>query len=312
MLNGFGMMLKSLFLASTISLIASTGCIRQDEPPEGLRTAIPTSDQVSIKLPQSATREVGQLANWYVATRDVTRTFNGGSAWVLILVHTIVQFPVTSVDGDVYTWGPWSGALDPAEYKLDVTAVGDGTFEYQLSGRSKTEANANFEVVIDGTADPRLGDDRGSGQFLIDFDAGRRVNPVDAGDGKGTVLATYDLAAKHLDLGIDSTDAQNQPVTATYQYDEAADGGGNMTFDVNADNGGGAGIEHATLRSRWEATGTGRADGRVSGGDLGTTTVEASECWNTQFRRTFYTDSANFAPTEGDAGSCAFATSDLP
>ncbi len=303
-------MLKSLLIAGSLSLLA-VGCVKQDSAPEGLDRAIPTADQVSIKLPANSMRSVGQLANWYVATRDVTRTFNGGTAWVLILIHTIVQFPVTSVDGDVYTWGPWSGALDPAEYKLDVTALGDGTFDYRLSGRSKTVAGSQFEVVINGHADPRPGELQGNGMFMVDFDASRRVNPVDAGDAKGAMTANYDLAAKHLDLAIASTDANGTPVSADYAYDETATGG-EMNLDFQGDSGGGPALENATLHSRWLTNGSGRADARITGGDLHTTEVTASECWNTMFGRSYYTDSANFAPSEGDAASCAFATADLP
>src|ERR1051325_7556894 len=119
-------MMKTILAATcTLSLVA---CVKQDETPKDLNHALPTADQVSIKLPETTARlidqdAVGQLANWYVSTRDVTRTFNGGSAWGLVLTHTIVQFPVTTVSGDTYTWGPWSQALDPAEYKLDVRAV---------------------------------------------------------------------------------------------------------------------------------------------------------------------------------------------
>src|SRR5688572_22210718 len=159
------------------SLVA---CIKQEEAPDDLKRAIPQADQVTIKLPGGAERTVGQLAEWYVATRHVTRTFNGGAGWVLVLIHTIIQYPVTTVSGDTYTWGPWSDALDPAEYKLDVTALADGTYQYQLSGRSKTQAGSAFEVVIDGTADPRPGELKGNGDFLIDFDAGKRVNPIDS------------------------------------------------------------------------------------------------------------------------------------
>src|SRR5258706_3409851 len=142
--------MKSLLAASCVVSMAVTGCIRKDATPtDEIDRAIPTSDQVSIKLPGQA-RTVGELAPYYVVTRAVTRTFNGGSAWVLVLIHTIVQYPVTSVHGDTYTWGPWSGALDPAEYKLDVTANVDGTFDYTLSGRAKTVANSTFEAVLDG------------------------------------------------------------------------------------------------------------------------------------------------------------------
>jgi hypothetical protein len=307
-------MLKSFVTASCfVSLVA---CVQHSEAPPEIAKAMPQAESVSIKLPDQArsigSRSVGQLANWYVATRDVTRMFNGGTGWVLVLLNTIVKFPVTSVSGDTYTWGPWSEALDPAEYKLDVRAVGDGTYEYQLSGRSKTAAAAEFQVVIDGKADPRKGDLQGNGQFLLDFDASRAVNPIDAGDARGSLDVNYDLAARHLDLTIMSTDAQGQPALASYAYNAGLDGGGDMTFALSGNAGGGPALETATLRSRWTHDGAGRADGRVAGGDLGTIQATASECWDTRFARVYYTDSVNLAGTEGNAAACAFATPDLP
>ena len=310
-------MFKS-FVAATVAAtcgLSLVACIKQDDGPVDAATvdrALPTADQVSIKLPDTTARSVGQLASWYVATRDVTRTFNGGSAWVLVLIHTIVKFPVTTTAGDTLTWGPWSDALSPAEYKLDVHVVGDGTFEYTLSGRSKTTAGSRFEAVIDGTADPRAGELQGKGAFLIDFDAGKRVNPIDSGDAKGTINAGYDLAARHLDLAIATTDASGQPIAADYAYNESADGSGDMVFDLRGDTGGGPALETVTLRSRWQATGAGRADARIAGGDLGQTEATASECWDTMFKRVFYTDSVGFAPSEGAQTACAFATADLP
>ena len=298
-------------LAAVTFAASLVACVPQDDAPAALKTAIPTSDQVQIKLPGGAARQIGQLAQWYVATRDVTRTFNGGAAWVLVLVHSIVQFPVTSVDGDKYTWGPWSDALAPAEYKLDVRDAGDGTYEYQLSGRSKTQGSAQFEVIVDGKADPRKGDLQGSGELLLDFEAGRRVNPIDAGDARGEVTARYDLAAKHLDLDIVSIDDKGQPVTADYAYNETAGGGGDMLFNVKGNAGGTTMNEDITLRSRWQATGAGRADARITGGDL-PVGVTASECWDTSFKRVFYADSASFSPAEGLADACVFRTQDLP
>jgi len=305
------MSLTKTALAATAAL-SLVACIQKEETaPAGIARAIPTADQVRIKLPTGTARTLGELAPWYVATRDVTRTFNGGSAWVLVLIHTIVQFPVTTISGDTYTWGPWSEALDPAEYKLDVREVGDGTYTYQLSGRNKTVAGSAFEVVIDGVADPRPGEFQGNGRFLIDFDAGKRVNPIDGGDGKGQVDVTYDLAARHLELGIMSTDDAGEPVLANYAYNETAAGGGDMVFDVEGNAGGTAATEHITLRSRWMADGQGRADARLAGGDLAAGAI-ASECWDPQFGRVFYTDSVSFAPTEGVETACAFANSALP
>lgn len=301
-------LLASACAASLVACLPT----KQDDAPREIARAIPTADQVKIELPVNNSRTVGQLAEWYVATRNVTLTFNVGSAWVLALIHTIVQFPVTSIDGDTYTWGPWSGALDPAEYKLDVRDLGDGTYSYQLSGRAKTQPGAQFEVVIDGFADPRPGHLLGNGNFVLDFDAGKRVNPIDSDpEARGQIAVTYDLAARHLDLGIVSTDDNGDPVTADYAYNRALDGGGDMVFNIEGDAGGTDLKEKITLRSRWQANGVGRADARLAGGDLADGAT-ASECWDANFRRVYYADSVDFAPTEGDVAACAFAIADLP
>ncbi|MFT3696086.1 MAG: hypothetical protein QM831_23310 [Kofleriaceae bacterium] len=304
-------MIKSLVLAG--SLLA--GCVRTDTAPsDDINAALPTAEQVKINLPQTATRSVGDLSSYYVVTRAATNTFNGGAAWVLTLIHTVVQFPVTSVSGNVYTWGPWTGdALDPAEYKLDVTDNGDGTYTYQFSGRNKTAGNgAAFESIISGTADPRAGELQGNGTFLLDLDASKRVDPIDNATNKGQITASYDLSARTLALHIVSTNDDGSPVDATYNYQSDTSGGGNMTFDILGNAGGTALLEDMTVRSRWMSDGSGRGDARVTGGDLGSEAAIASQCWGTDFRETYYTDNVNFLPTEGDPASCAFATADLP
>ena len=310
-------MFKSLLSATVVASLV-TGCVaKQDAPPAAVANAIPKADQVQIKLPASAMRDsatIGQLATYYLATRGVTQTFNGGSAWVLILIHTIVQFPVTSVNGNVYTWGPWQGqALDPSVYKLDVTANADGTFDYVLSGHAKSDTTDHFLAVIDGHADPRPGELQGNGTFLIDFDAARTVDPIDNANNHGQVSANYDLAAKHLDLTIMSTDANGQPASLDYSYDETADGGGSMLLQLLANVGGTAAEENVTLHSRWTSAGAGRGDARLAGGDLGSQQAIASECWSGgSFLRTYYTDNVNFNPTEGDPATCAFTDVSLP
>jgi len=306
-------LLSKSLLATTLVSLAAVGCVPQDEAPnDEIQRAIPTAEQVTIKLPANQNRMLGDIADYYKVTRDVTRTLNGGSAWVLILIHAIVQYPVTTINGNVYTWGPWSDTLDPAEYKLDVTDNGDGTYDYLLSGRNKTVAGSQFEVVIDGHADTTPGENLGNGDFKIDFDAGKRVNPVDSGDAKGTVTVNYDLAARHLDLLAQAPDANGNPAMFEYAYNETLAGGGDMVFNVTADGGGTALPENIVIRSRWQADGAGRGDARLAGGDLGTAQAIASECWSSLFRRTYYTDSVNWLPTEGSVADCAFGTADLP
>lgn len=295
------MMNRSILFASAAAL-SLTACVAKDQPPTAIERAIPTADQVKIKLPVN-NRAIGELAEWYVATRNITQMFNGGSAWVLILVHTIVQYPVTTVDGDKYTWGPFAGdGLDPAEYKLDVTDNGDGSYQWDLSGRGRGQSD--FTVVINGLANTGAQDpDLGNGSFRIDFEAGRKVNPIDADpNARGTIDVGYDLAQRHLDLDIATIGDNNQPITATYSYDEAADGSGAMTFEIDGDMGDGPAKEHAAVVSKWLRSGAGRANVAARGGDI-TAEVAGSQCWNDRFVSVYEA----FAATDGQQ---AFAVSD--
>jgi hypothetical protein len=306
----------ALLAAAALSL--TSACVIKDTP-EGLQRAIPTAEQVSIKLPTNTARAVGELSEWYVATRDITQTFNGGSAWVLILIHTIVQYPVTSVAGNTYTWGPWGEGLDPAEYKLDVVDNGDDTYNWSLSGKSRTQANASFEMIITGFADSKCGEDCGNGNFLIDFDAGARVNPVDADpNARGRVDVNYDLTARHLDLHIMSSNEQGVPFTADYSYNEGTDGSGDMVFELEGDMGDGPAAEQAVIRSRWQPSGAGRSDVALKNGDTGAG-VAGSQCWNNLFRTEFEgviagdpQTGALFFAAAGVEGNCAYTSAELP
>jgi hypothetical protein len=292
--------------AASLSLVA---CIKQDETPEALQRAIPTADQVQIKLKDSGNRVLGQQAEWYEVTRDVTRTFNAGSAWVLILIHTIVQFPPTSVEGDTYEWEMLGKALDPADYRLRVTDNLDGTYGWALQGRARN--GGDYEDVITGFADSNPGENRGNGDFKIDFDAGKRVNPIDSeGDARGTVEVNYDLAIRHLDLGIATTSDDGVPLEATYSYDEAADGGGEMTFKIRTDMGQGALLEEAEVASRWNSKGAGRADVSATDGDI-MVSVAGVQCWSDGFLSVYEEFSgegpdARFNASEGNEADCEF------
>ncbi|HVK74899.1 MAG TPA: hypothetical protein VM734_16335 [Kofleriaceae bacterium] len=304
--------LGSLVVAGALGL-SLVACVPQDDGPRGIAKALPRAEHVKINLPERSAagqaNAVGDIADWYVATRDVTRGLNGGTAYVLILVHTIVLFPPTSVDGDTYVWGPHHDALDPAEWRLTVTELADGTYDWKLDGHSLTTPTDPWETLVGGNAH---GD--GTGDFTLDFDAAERVNPID-NDGQGVIGVEYDVAARTLAMTIDTVADQGAgpvPVQFDYAYREASDGAGDMVFSVFADTADpGTLPEEATLRSRWLPTGAGRADLRLRNGDL-QAEVTASECWSAQFRRVYYADSASWLPTEGAVGDCAFADQDLP
>ena len=306
------MMNRLSLVLATAATLTTAACVQQDDGAHPVAKVLPTANDVRINLPDTggqANAALGETAQWYVATRDITRTLNGGTAFVLVLVHTIVQFPATRVDGNTAVWGPHHDALDPAEWRLTVTELADGTYDWKLEGRNRTAPGAAWETLIDGNA----GGD-GTGSFHLDFDAAERVNPRE-NDGKGQITAAYDLGARTLDMDVEAIEDRGGTPTAIhydYSYAEAADGAGDMVFSIFGDtDDAGTLPEEVTLRSRWLASGAGRADARLRNGDL-TVEVTASECWSTTFGRTFYADSVNWQPSEGNVADCAFADQDLP
>ena len=324
---------KLIAIIAPLTAILSVGCVQHDTNVKGkaVSSALPTGEDVAIHLPEdhdsagtrthALTDGETRTADYYILTRNITRELNAGAASVLLLVHVIVQFPPTSVDGNEYTWGPHSEPLDPAEWMLVVTENADGTYDWRFDGRSKTAADATFLTIMDGHATPGSRPHRGSGTVRIDFDVAEQVNPID-NDAEGQVEIAYDLenrdgSAAFLDMqirGEELDDAGNPvPVSATYHYEEQLDGAGNFQFDIHADiDEDGSAAEDAVIRSRWMNDGQGRADVRVRGGDLGELTVSLSECWDGTFARVYYRDSADWLPSEGDEAACVFADQDLP
>jgi hypothetical protein len=67
-------------------------------------------------------------------------------------------------------------------------------------------------------------------------------------------------------------------------------------------------VEEVAILSRWRGDGAGRADVVIAAGDVPAAigSLSVSECWGSDFSRTYYADSVESAPTEGDASACVY------
>lgn len=313
-----------------VSGLAQTGCKEKADGGGGeidvIRGAIPQAGEVSIKLPSGGSAAqvdptqdgigslelavVGETADMYMLTRGISVTLNGGVGFVLVLARTIVAFPVTSMEGETYVWGPWTDSLNPSEWRMTVTPNAAGEFAWTLEGRLKADgAAAPYRATVTGLADPGLLPGRGAGSFTLDFETAEALDPA-GNNGEGVISVTYDFAGAVRSIALD---AVNGAETVTYSYAEGVDGTGDFQFTVHGDTEDeGALAELIEIRSRWVANGQGRSDFRISSGDMADVIVTGSECWDGSFGRTYYTDSLPIQPTEGDAGTCAFADVSLP
>ena len=304
----------SVALSALVGYSALAGaCKPQEDSAEAIRQALPQPASVQIKLPAGQARTLGELAEFYQLTRAVSVDLNHGAASVLLLVRAIVEFPVTSMEGSTYVWGPWTSALSPSEYRLTVSESVPGQYSWSLEGRLKAEgASATYASVVSGLALP--GDDplRGQGTFTMDFDQAERLDPA-GNSAEGRISVDYDLAAEPKSVVMDYERTETPPggeaaeVSFHYEYREATGGAGDFVFAIHGDlDDNGSAWEHVDVRSRWQADGAGRSDVTIEGGDLGAIVVTGAECWDTAFGRVYWADSQGWQPTEGDAAACVF------
>ncbi len=159
------------------------------------------------------------------------------------------------------------------------------------------------------------------GTWSFDMTAAHALDPI-AHKAIGQVAVAYDLAdGRSLEVRFTDVQGPGDPMTnsSLYRYTEAPDLSGSLDFisnlDVHADDNPDLDRRELTrVRTRWDATGAGRADVLASHGDLPPgTRVDVTECWNDGFLRVY----ASFAReagehTEGDAGDCVYADAEQP
>jgi hypothetical protein len=311
--------MNKLWMSATLSVVMGTtlaGC-KQDQAADvaAIRAALPQADAVQIKVPGGSgkpeARTLGELAKFYLITRSTSVDLNRGAAAVLALVHAIVEYPVTSVDGDTYIWGPWTEALNPSEYRLTVVESAPGEYTWSLEGRKKADGQgAAYRAVVSGLAIPDA-PLHGQGSFMMDFDTAEELDPA-GNDGQGRISIDYDLSSTPKSVVMDYERTETPPggvaadVTFHYEYREQADGAGDFVYTVHGDlDDNGSAWETLDIRSRWLPTGAGRSDVTVAGGDLHDAVLTGVECWDTSFGRVYWSDSLGWEPAEGSVDSCA-------
>jgi hypothetical protein len=328
-------MQKLRYAAPLAFVLATTGlsaCTLQKAVTNEFQEALPEQGSVSVDGPEGAKADTttaagtrGTLADgaasdpafWYSFTRDVRDGVNAVTAVVLVSVWVVVHTAPSEVDDQHAVFGPYDGdALDPARYRLTVNRIGEHHFRYVLAGQKKS--GGDYLNVLDGDGYSRASDQHGEGQFVLNLDNAKTLDPSRHQNDSGTVSIVHDLPSN---IG-QVRDALPRTITATVSpAGEAslditsfahADRTGeiDLTAHADIDSSHTTALEDVSVVSRWQSTGAGRADIGISGGDLpaaGLDAVNAVECWGSDFSRVYYTDSANMAPTSGSVAECVYA-----
>jgi hypothetical protein len=320
-----------------MGVFATAGCGRMDDT--GFEASTPRAETVALNVPASAQASgnggattgalLGDIADSYKVTYDITHVVNGATGAVLLLVKTIVGFPPTSIDGNTAVWGPHAEPLDQNAWRLTVTRVQKDVFDWRFDGKPKNADDTAFVTVLSGTHTRALDpaghpmDGFGAGTFTVDWDAAQTLPQHDAN--VGVAAFTYSRLAPAATVAIDVDfrgiqDQDNHEIyDAVYAYGATPGAGGDLEYGAIRDSFPGPGPtgtakETTTLHSRWQETGAGRADYQISGGDVTAAVggpITASECWDTSFASQYKNVSADPTQDWGAESSCVFATADF-
>ena len=262
-----------------LAAAALTAACAQKIDPNEVRSALPQASAVQIGTPQGTggsaltVAEVGTASEYAAASYWTALTFNGATWWILTVVHVITLFPPTSCTDTSCTWGPWLDQAKGATYRLDVSKSGDG-YDYVLAGHG--DGSADFLPLVSGKAFPGSAPSRGNGDFTVNFENGRTIDPTS--NDHGTLDVSYDNRASlqigAVFLGARNDDPANpgsQYIDIAYQFGAAATGGELQVAFQTTDH-----VKNLSLRTRWADGGQGRGDAKYT---ESTEQVEASQCW---------------------------------
>lgn len=308
------MTVRTVWLLSVAIAVVACGEERRGDPEE-FRRAAPSRQNLAIALPEGGAALVSDSAGQaqlYVLTREVVRTVNGGLFFVGALIEAIIARPPTEFDGSRAVWGPHTPPLSPDTWRFTVMRS-TGGFEYVLEAKPKQAKDEGYFPILSGRHEPRsLGG--GLGAFLIDWDAAQRLEAPP--DEVGRAQYAYEReAAGDVDVGAQFRNVKDGETGALvdfdYRYVQQVGGIGSLDFALQKDLQGSGQEERFEVRSRWRADGAGRADARVSEGDLPVEVI-AGQCWDDGFVSIWWQDSVEFKPTLGDESLCAFPVQSLP
>jgi hypothetical protein len=309
------------------------GCGRMSREEE-FRSVLPTKELVEMKTPAQSGQALqseaavhaqgkGDTSDFYKLTRGTTVMVNGGTLAVLGLIDTVTKQRPTTVTQDTAVWGPHTEALSSNTWKLTVTKASDRTYRYTVEAKAKEAADTAFVTVLSGSHTPAMDEAGepmrgfGQGEFTLNWDTAQTLPEHDENVGSMTVkysrqnetsVITVNAAFRQVR---DSNDASKR-VDADYLYASTPGQGGEFDFKMSQDWYkviGSTARENLTIKSRWQETGAGRSDVKLTGGDMQSEHT-ATECWDTTFAsRYLRTSFSNPEERYGnEAADCVFTS----
>ncbi|HET6150626.1 MAG TPA: hypothetical protein VFH68_24010 [Polyangia bacterium] len=300
------MTFRKLLVVSCL-LGAVAGCGNYSNEDLEFMAALPEKPELSAEVPTRSALMLGETAEYYRLTRNVSLIFNGITEAFLGLIDTIRALPPTTRQPNRRIWGPVPAKQEGWMVRMVMDRAGT-TFTYDLEFQPVSDPGGWLRL-IHGTYAVTSGVRHGVGQIGIDT---KPLRAAGADPGLGFLdYLTVDYTTSSFPIDVKLTFANfdnplkpSDPKAGHYEYAVQSNGQGALSYDFFNDSIPGPVLDELLVTSRWLGTGEGRADLQVVSGDA-FVGAEATECWDRSFRAV-YIDKP-WAPLErtGTPADCA-------
>lgn len=289
-------------------------------PLAAFRAALPSTDWLNIDTPFAADPP-SDAASMQAFTRSISVGVDAFAANISYIIQDIVDVAPVQTDGQRFAiWGPLTDPLSPATWRVTVRRADDGTMTHTLEGWPKAADPTEAVAVVWGEHRPN--ETGAQGGWTYDLTAGRALDRV-AHESIGTVALSYVIepSGRSVEARFTGVQGPRDPISSSteYRYRADADGGGSFdfmaNFDVDAPDVTRPRRELVQVRTRWLASGAGRADVLAGYGDLRDgVEAEISQCWSDKFSEVWqgFRVGEVVDRTEGTAADCVFDDTQRP
>lgn len=291
--------------------------------------ALPSRAALQTQVPEAAQSRgglgvrrdglaVGAPSKAHAETKEGSDALNALLLTVLDVLERVRTARPSERSEHRRVWGPFTDDRDRTRelrVVIERQDLGDGTLEYEWRWEVRRRADETWLVGASGFFAPTSDVRRGTGELTWNAKAIREAGFADAKDDREveSLQVVYSTGSDPLQVNCELTRTDGE---LSYGYERYEDGRGAIRFVLVADFYQpflGQDRETLTIHSRWIADGSGRADMRISGGDLGLERRDAVECWDDTFR-VLHARPFDFSgePVVGDPAACAFSTAPAP
>ncbi|ATB42849.1 hypothetical protein CYFUS_008328 [Cystobacter fuscus] len=275
------------------------------------KDGLPSQEMAKLEVPSESAQRIddglvrveqtlrGDVSHTWLVTGGTVLFVNGVTLWTLGALNFVAGFEPTSDDGTTAVWGPHNNDWEGTTWKLTAVRTAPNAFRYTLEAKARGAADSEYAAIITGAHTVAV-DDKGKaikgygeGRFDIDYDKAARLPHQDSKKGRISFHYARPNPTAAVTVDVDLEQFVNDaavPDTAAYRYSQVPGGEGSFEFAVDSNihwfDLTKIALERWSIKSRWTATGAGRADVRATGGDLASP-VTLNECWDTKFRSTF-------------------------